>query len=160
MSGDSKASLAAFRDGLREARTLAARPGADERARSDFALSLLLVDGMLSQTGDAAGAATILAEGLPIAEPLVAAAPADPQYRRITSFRALDLGDAQPALVDHADALAAYIAARDGAAAALATDANDGKAAGRLKTSVGKIELLANAMQVARDFSGALRTLD
>jgi tetratricopeptide (TPR) repeat protein len=115
---------------------------------------------MLSQTGDAAGAATILAEGLAIAETLVAAAPASPQHRRIAYFLALDLGDAQLANVDYADALAAYVAARDRAAATLAADTNDVEAAGRLKTSVGKIGLLANAMLVTRDFSGALATLD
>jgi len=160
LSGDAKASLAAFRDGLVVARALAAPPEAGERARSDLALSLLLVGDMLSQTGDAAGAATILAEGLAIAETLVAAAPASPQHRRIAYFLALDLGDAQLANVDYADALAAYVAARDRAAATLAADTNDVEAAGRLKTSVGKIGLLANAMLVTRDFSGALATLD
>jgi len=146
--------------GVNSTRALAAPPEAGARARSDLALSLLLVGDMLSQTGDAAGAATILAEGLAIAETLVAAAPASPQHRRIAYFLALDLGDAQLANVDYADALAAYVAARDRAAATLAADTNDVEAAGRLKTSVGKIGLLANAMLVTRDFSGALATLD
>ena len=46
---------------------------------------------------------------------------------------ALDLGDARLAQADYADALAAYVAARDAAAAALAADAKDAEAAGRLK---------------------------
>ena len=52
LSGDVKASLAAFRDGLDVARALAARPDAGELARSDLALSLLLVGGVLSPSGD------------------------------------------------------------------------------------------------------------
>ena len=91
-----------------------------------------MVGDMLSQTGDAAGAATMLAEGLAIAEPLVAEAPANPQYRRVACFLALDLGDARLAEADYADALAAYVAARDRAAAAFAADAKDAEAAGQL----------------------------
>jgi tetratricopeptide (TPR) repeat protein len=160
LSGDPKTSLAAFRDGLDIARTLAARSDARDLARSDLALSLLLVGGMLSQTGDAAGAATTLAEGLPIAQALVAAAPTDAQYRRVAYFVALDLGDARLAQAGYTDALAAYVAARDAAAAALAANGQDAEAAARLKTSVAKIGLLANAMLIARDFTGALAALD
>ena len=50
----------------------------------------------------------------------------------------LDLGDARLAQADYADALAAYVVARDAAASTLAADANDVEAAGRLKTSVGQ----------------------
>ena len=160
LSGDAKTSLAAFRDGLDVARTLAARPDAGELARSDLALSLLLVGGMLSSSGDPAGAAAALVEGLPIAQALLAAAPGNTQYRRIAGLLALDLGDARLAQADYADALAAYVTARDGAAAALAADAKDAEAAGRLRLSVGKIGLLADAMLIAHDFSGALGALD
>jgi tetratricopeptide (TPR) repeat protein len=160
LSGDAKASIATFRDGLDVARALAARPDAGDLARSDLALSLLLVGGMLSQNGDAAGAAAAFAEGLPIAQALLAAAPADAQYRRVAYFLALDLGDVRLSQAGYAEALAAYVAARNGAAAALAADAKDAEATARLKTSVAKIGLLANAMLIARDFSGALATLE
>ena len=160
LSGDAKASLAAFGDGLGVARALATRPDAGELARSDLALSLLLVGGMLSSAGDAAGATAALAEGLPIARALRAAAPGNRQYRRVADLLALDLGDARLAQADYADALASYGAARDGAATALASDAKDAEAAGRLRLSVAKIGLLANAMLIARDFSGALAALD
>jgi tetratricopeptide (TPR) repeat protein len=159
-SGDPAGALAAFRDGLDVARTLAARPDAGEQARSDLALSLLLVGGTLAQTGDAAGAAATLAEGLPVAEALVAAAPANAQYRRVAWLFAVDLGDARLAAAAYAEALAAYVAARDGAAATRAVEEKNAEAAGWLKSSVAKIGLLANAMLIARDFSGALAALD
>ncbi len=160
LAGDAKGALAAFRDGLDLARALAARPDAGELARGDLALSLLLTGGALNQSGDAAGAAATLAEGLPIAQALAAAAPANAQYRRIAFLLAVDLGDARLAQAAYAVALAAYVAARDGAGATLAADAKDEEAAGRLRLSVAKIGLLANAMLIARDFSGALAALD
>jgi tetratricopeptide (TPR) repeat protein len=160
LAGDAKSELAAFRDGLDVARALAARPDAGELARGDLALSLLLVGGALSQSGDAAAAAATLAEGLPIAQALATAAPANAQYRRLAFLLAVDLGDARLAQAAYANALAAYVVARDAAASTLAANAKDVEAASRLRLSVAKIGLVANARLIARDFSGALATLD
>jgi tetratricopeptide (TPR) repeat protein len=159
-ANDRPAALLALRDGLAVARALAAPSGAGETTRSDLAISLMLVGGALSQSGDGAGAAADFTEGLTLAQSLAAAAPANPQYRSIGWLDAVDLGDVRLAANDFGDALTAYVAARDLAAAALAANAKDADASGRLKTSVAKIGLTANAMLLARDFSGALAALD
>jgi tetratricopeptide (TPR) repeat protein len=159
-AGDRAGALALYRDGLSVARALAARTGAGDTARGDLTISLMLVGGALAASGDEAGASANFAEGLPIAQGLAAAAPTIASYRSEAWLLAVDLGDARLAVNAYPEALAAYVAARDSAARALAADANDADAASRLKTSVAKIGLLANAMLIARDFSGALGALD
>ncbi len=157
--GHGPAAQAALRDGLEIARKLAARPDADAIARSDLAISLSLVGSTLAQTTPA-DAEALFAEGLKVAQALVAADPKVKLYRTEAYLLGVNLGDVIAVQKKFQPALAAYVAARDVAAGTLAMDPADQNAAGQLKTSVFKIALLANQRLLAKDFDGALATMD
>jgi tetratricopeptide (TPR) repeat protein len=159
-SGNAKAALATLGEGLALARALAASSGADATAHNDLAISLTLVGTALAAAQQPAPAAAAHEEALPIVEALAKAEPANQRYAREVWLISVNLGDARIAAQQFPGALEAYIRARDAAAAALAHDDKDVVAAGELQSSVAKIGLLANAMLIARDFSGALAALD
>ena len=160
VSGDAEAALATFRDGLAIARALAERSDADATARNDLAISLTLIGTTLAPVGQPAPAAAAYEEALPIVESLAKAEPSNQRYAHEVWLISVNLGDARVATQEFLGALAAYVRARDAAAAALARDGKDAAAAGELESSVAKIGLLADAMLIARDFSGALAALD
>jgi tetratricopeptide (TPR) repeat protein len=155
--GDKAGALAAYQTGLALARGLAARAGADATARADLAISFFLVGS--TAAGSAVGTAA-LAEGLPVARALAAGDPANPRYQNLAVLLGEKLGAARLAAGDNSGALAAYVDARDAAAALVALNSKDTKAAAELKANVTGIGLVAQAMLLARDFQGALAALD
>jgi tetratricopeptide (TPR) repeat protein len=155
--GDRPAALAAYQAGLAVARELAARPGADATDRTDLVITLFLTGAAGLPSG---GAAADLAEGLPLAQALAAAAPTNAQYRNLVLLLGKTLGDARVAAGDNSAAVDAYVSARDAATALVATNPKDANAAAELKAIVAKIALAAQAMLFARDFQGALAALD
>jgi tetratricopeptide (TPR) repeat protein len=155
--GDKPGALVAYQAGLTVARGLAGRSGADANARTDLALSLFLV-GTTAPAGTDASAA--LTEGLPIARALALGESTNTRYRHLVVLLGRNLGYARTAAGDNSGALAAFVSARDAAAAWVALTPNDANAAAELKANVTNIALVAQAMLLARDFQGALAALD
>jgi tetratricopeptide (TPR) repeat protein len=155
--GDKPGALAAYQAGLALARGLAARAGADATARANLAFSFFMVGTTMPPSSDAAAA---LAEGLPVAQSLAAAAPANPQYQHLVALLGRNLGYARLTAGDNVGAFAAFRSARDAAAAMVALNPNEANGAAELKANVTNIAVVANAMLLARDFKGALAVLD